>query len=419
METIISVAHQDTQLINDIIDRNYYKALQDGSKTFDIIFYNKSDNYLTEYCICHLEDNIYKIKEVTFDRIFEKFEFLINLYKRNSFKCDINLIGLDYSNKFLTFRILDLLLNNFKDNENIFTIKLNSYLNEFNDLNFQQYLNFIDLFNKININFKCNIYINPIIQNDLDRLKTFIDLKHKIILNITHENLLDTFNFIVNICKDKNYEYIFSKIDFKISSSSDWTDEDINVLLKIVEFKLIYCQKELKTTENIIKFLLELEDFDINTSLVSLKNKHAFDETNKYECEIHKHFTVRVNDLTVVVCPGLCQELMQIGEFDDNYKIKPLNISNQIVKDYAKPNVNPNCEHCTYLNICTGYCLSQSWIELGNELVPIPETCELKKSIYIRIIAYIIKIGGIQIIKDLDIPNDYKRYLLSFVEGSV
>lgn len=402
---MISVNEQDINLINDILERNYYYYYKKGNeKKISLSIYN-NNNYnnsiFTKQVIKQEENNI----------ILNNLEKILNWYNKNNFICDIYIEDEQwFFNDKLKKEILNLLL------EKLITKNINIFLN-FNISNLKnEDLDFlkekIQIFKEKNINLIINFTI------DISFLKE--ELLYKIInnYNIYNYNLI---NIITseNVQYQKNFFNSFNnnflqKIIIKEKESENWTEEKIYFYIEFINYYIDNLIKD-KGENSFINSILN------NNSFISLKDNGIIDNKNcSGHCNFYKNLHIIVNNLTISPCKKIQYEELIIGYFkieeNELSKCYPINISSLILCTHLKRNMTPQCEYCSYIGFCSGFCHGDAYYKALNPIIPIRETCMLRKAKYSFILYKILKLNYQNIILEQITNLYYKDYLYSLFE---
>lgn len=396
------VATQDKSLLEDIINRNYFNYLKnEHNKVYSLYFNQLYTNIKCKNCNCNCDRDlnyICNIKTYTNDEIFNNLKNAIDFYINNDFISNIELIPTDIEDINL-FKILDYIYDRFKENN---LAMRTIYLSDdgkfvLNDELSKRICNYIDKFKEINIFIKFTIYLD-ILDNSIDyklfyaNLLSFLssytlsDLK----IVITPENIFsikthfETINFIKTLIKyDKD-------ILITDNSSDKWDSNSIKYLTDFIDYYLnLYYKYKFK--EDGEKFIDAILDKNLKDCLyISLASNGIFKNEANIQCNIKNYLYLNCMDLSIIACPGMQQDYYKIGFIDlKTGSIKPNNIPMQVTKDYIKQVCLPNCESCIYVDVCKGFCFSESFESHGNFLIPNPENCKMKSIKFKYIINYL------------------------------
>lgn len=113
------VIKEDYQLANDVLERNYYRIFRDPKraheKGLEIILLG-SCTANCEYCYWkQYTKDLYPWEIYDEDKIVENFNLILQWYKDQDFKCDIEIFSGQWLDKPIAQRIFDSIYENFKD----------------------------------------------------------------------------------------------------------------------------------------------------------------------------------------------------------------------------------------------------------------------------------------------------------------
>ncbi|MBE6148105.1 MAG: hypothetical protein E7167_01135 [Firmicutes bacterium] len=399
---MISVKEQDILLINDILNRNYYYYYKKGNtKNISISFYNNND-YNNSIFIKEQEINN------DINKIINNFILFLNWYNNNNFICDLYIEDDNwFFNDILKEKVFTLLSENFSDskvNKIInFTFEIEKLKDQ--DLIFlEEKIKEFKLYNlDIKINF--NLEISKSTQCNIHNFLSFCKEYNLNIYNrITPENIIDQKNFFKFLIQTIPY----SQIQIIEQESELWNEENIDIYIDFINFYIDYFI-QLKQ-DNFINFLLN------ENSIISLKDKGIINNTGtcKQNCNLHKNLHIILNDLSLTMCKKIQYDDLTIGffEVENNIITKciPNNISALIVCAHSKHNMTPQCEYCFYMPLCPGFCHGDAYYKVLNPLIPIRETCQLKRAKYSFLIYKILKLNLSEKIKNEITEESYKQY---------
>ena len=390
---------QDIQLLNEILNRNYYYYFkQDNNKRRLVLQFFQNSNYDNSWII-----PTYETVKIDKKEIINNFELLLNWYKKNNFKCDIQIDDFFWLND-IDFReqIFNILYKTISD--------INLYItNSFSNLNEQDF----EYFNNQKIKFKTNnvniiytILVEDIYNNEL---LNFGNKNNSIIKVKISPNSVSTLN--------QDYLYLIKNYDennivFYEEESQEWTEEKIQLFIKFIDFYFEYQIKNYKQDQ-----LLNNIFFN-NNFIFSLSNKGTIDETNPYgKCKLYHNLNITVFNLGINFCKKFQYNDLTIGyyqiENNEITKCLPNNIPAAMVPTHTKRYILPQCEYCHYGHICNGYCHGDAYKLVMNPLIPILETCNLKKAKFTYILYKLkqLKLFNIKNIED-KVSSTYIEHLI-------
>lgn len=400
---MFSIEEQDRQLLQDILERNYYYYFKkDNTKNLSISLYN-NNNYNNSIFTKQLieNDNV---------NILNNFELFINWYLDQKFICDLFIEDCEWiTNNDFREKIFNLLFVKFKKNnknKNIYFSIENLVLKK-QDLVFLQKQ--INLFKIININliftFKFNINDNNfLIYNDII---SFCDNNnYQIKIEINPKNVskqINIFNYFI-----KNFSTFEKNLIFYEKESEEWDEIKINEYIVFINYYIDYLLNKYNKTV----FIKKIFEGEILFQILSLKDRGIFNNTNcKGNCKFYHNLHIIINDLSLTMCKKIQYEELTIGKFVvNNNKIdycEPSNISALIIPAHLKRNMTPHCEYCSYVTFCPGFCHGDSYYKTLNPLISLRETCLLRTVKYNFIFYKIIK-------EELLNENDLENMNVSF-----
>lgn len=386
------VQEQDNLLLRDIIERNYYTFFRKDeyvNKNLNISFFY--DNDYTDYKIIPNYESL-EDKNANFEQIYNNFKLFLNYYKDQGFNANINI----HDDKFFDNFELNLSLFNLIYEQEIKFKSLNFYISlyKFEDLN--------SLFNKINIlnnKFHINFVFSLLIsQISLFKNQDINNLNYKLNILIPPQMPSEELIFNQKIIDSNNFN-----INQYIEVDSDlWTIEAIEDYLKYLNY--------------LMDNLNDLNEIFFTNLPIALQDQHVLDNTNcKKNCDFQNSLNVLIADLSINLCHKFQFKDLIIGNYiynEENNKLEIVskNLPTIILGAHLKRSSTPHCETCSYVNICQGFCFMRSYLKCYNPIIPIQESCLLKKIKY-NFIFNKLKNQNFNIDNNLIISDLYKQYL--------
>lgn len=405
---MISVKEQDIKLINDILERNYYYYFKQGTmKNLSLLIYN-DNNYNNSIFTSQIIDK----KEDS--QIVDNLEKILLWYIENNFKCNIYIEDNEwFMNNELREIIFNLILTYLKDKNIDIILSLDHrYCSD----EYFIYLKQLDLLfqkNNLNLIIQFDIDILNLNDNNLQLLVNFGINYNVYIKNIiTPENVQYQENFLLAI--DKYNNNFYQKISYREQENEAWDEININQYIYFINFYIDFLLARVDENE-FFNILLN------QSSFISLKDIGIIDNTYcSGSCNLYKNLYIIVNNLTLPLCKKIQYEELIIGQFkiEDN-KIKycdPNNVSALILCTHLKRNMTPQCEYCSYIGFCTGFCHGEAYYKTLNPLIPIRETCLLRRSKYSYILYKLLQLNFDQKLLNIITNNYYKEYLIMLFE---
>lgn len=367
MNKKMTYQYQDDLLLYDILDRNYFQYFQKNSeikKFFNITFFY--DNNYTNTRIIPQYKNFEELNNEK--NILQNWEKFLKWYNVNNFYTEIHIHDDKlFNNYHFLEKILNLLIQNHIHYQNIiFNInfeKQNDILQLFNIIN-----NYKD---KLSIKCDCNILIN-----NIDKINKLIFNKINILIppGLTGQKLIEYQSYIFNSGLNIN-KYI--EID-----SDLWDEKNIKEYLIYINFLLTNNSK--------------MESF-FNTNLpIGIIDQHIIDNSNcKKDCDFQNSLNILISNLSINLCHKFQYDDQIIGFLieDESKGLKPKAEILPLImfNTHLKRSSTPHCENCAYVNVCKGFCYACSYEKSLNPIIPIRESCNLKKVKYTYIFNYLSK----------------------------
>ena len=400
----MSVQEQDKILLNDILERNYYYYYkQENSCKHISISLNNNNNYNNSIF------NKQKIKNID-EQIIDNFNIFLNWYKKNDFKCDLFIEDDEwFFNQKLKKEIFTILFNNFILNKNKrkVIIKFNNLelINE-NDLIFLEEQ--INILKEKNIDLIINFFIDINLINNkfiIEKILEFCKKNNFLIYNIINSQ---------NVILQKSfYNYLLNFIDYSKIILIEQEDEkleekNINIYIDFINTYIEYLLQLHENSNNFIEFLLH------ENSIISLKDKGIVDNSQNCQqnCNFYKNLHIIINDFSLTMCKKIQYDELIIGYFNkESEKFIPNNISALILSTHLKHNMTPQCEYCYYNALCPGFCHGDAYYKTLNPLIPIRETCLLKKAKYSFLFYKLYNLNYYELLLNNIKNNNYKEYI--------
>lgn len=371
---------QDIVLLNDIIDRNYYYYFRKNrEKNICLTFY-----YNNKFNNTNLIPG-FPVPESDPERILFHLNLFLDMYINKKFQCDIKindefwLTDLDNRDK-----IINIFISKFENSEykpNQISISCNAV----HCLNNQHewFIDLIQKFKNIGIEIKLNfetMLIDIVDIQYLFKLKDFfLQYVNQLRVRINPNN----FVYFTEI-----YEaifHVFSPILYIYEEDNvNWTDYKINEYIEFLDKYIDFIYK--KANSDAHEFLTELF-LNRNLGLISLRDNGVFDDSDsRCHCSFYRSLNVLLEDLTINLCPKFQYDDQIIGQYlyDENgiTKVDPKYLGLIAMNVHLKKSSTPHCETCPFVIFCQGFCCKESYRYCLNPIIPIRESCELKRSKY-------------------------------------
>lgn len=356
-----------SDLMNNIINNNYYDEFRKGSKSLCLTFY-----YNHKYSDVNLIPNT--PTPISDSRmILLHLDFLLDFYIKQKFKCNIKindelwLTDLKYRNKIIDIFIEKFRNSVYKPEEIIISSNVIHCLGEKKTW-------FIDLINKFNdIGIKVKLYFETMLIdivtvehlfNIKDFLLTYVN-KLKIKINPNNfvyftevfDSIYSTFNNILYLYEEDNV---------------NWTDYKIN---EYIQFLDKYIDKIYAENNNNVEFLKQLL---LNEKL----NLISLNINSKKSCPFYQSLNILLEDLSINLCPKFQYSNQTIGKYIyDNKKIIALEFKS-VLNIFLKDLNISKCNTCPFNIFCKTFCCKESFKYCLNPIVPIQASCEMKKTKY-------------------------------------
>lgn len=405
--------YQDKILINDIIDRNYYwNFIRNDSKDLCLTFFynNKFNN-----------SNLipgFPIPQTDSEKILFHLKLLLNWYVKNKFRCNIKINDeLWLSDTAVREEIINIFIDTFKDIDRDkkpakITIICNAiYIlgeksewfktvqERFNEIGIDLILNIETMLIDI-VDVRYLFEIQDFLLSHVNKLKIRINPNNFVYFTEVFEDLYNTFKDILYLYEEDNVNWT----DYKI-------DEYIEFLNKYIDF--MYKENQ----NNELLFLQSL--FNGRIDLISLKDNGTLDNSHaRCNCSFYQSLNILLEDLTINLCPKFQYDDQIIGQYiyDDTgiIEIEPKYIGLISMNVHLKKSSTPHCENCPFVIFCHGFCCKESYKYCLNPIIPLLESCEMKKSKY-AFLFYKLKhlnIFNRENLEKLEISPFYLNYIL-------
>lgn len=405
--------YQDKVLINDIIDRNYYwhfKRNRDKDLCLTFFYNNKYNN-----------SNLipgFPIPQTDIEKVLLHLELLLDWYIKNDFKCDIKINDdLWLSDLETREKIINIFIEKFKNLDNRkkpFQITIICNAIHCLEDRFKWFEDIQEQFSKIGIELNFHIEtmlidivdvrylfeIKDFILSSIDKLKIRINPNNFVYFTEVFEDLYNTFESVLYLYEEDNINWT----DYKI-------DEYIEFLNKYIDF--FYK----KSNNNSQIFLEQL--FNGKIDLISLKDNGTLDNSHaRCNCSFYQSLNILLEDLTINLCPKFQYDDQIIGQYvyDESgfIEIEPKYIGLISMNVHLKKSSTPHCENCPFVVFCHGFCCKESYKYCLNPIIPLRESCEMKRSKY-AFLFYKLKYLGIfdkEHLEQIEINPFYLDYIL-------
>lgn len=371
--------YQDTILINDIIERNYYYNFRRNlGKSLCLTFY-----YNHKFNNTNLIPD-FPVPQSNPEQILLNLNSLLNFYIDQEFLCDIKindefwLTDLEYRDK-----IIQIFLEKFTHSEHRPNkICITSNIIHCFEGNHAWFIDLIHQFRKIGIDIELNfetMLIDIVSVEHLFKIQNFLlDYVHSLKVRINPNNFVyftQIFDSLYTTFKPILYLYEEDNIN--------WTDYKID---EYIEFLNTYIDKILLESNNEIEFLRNLF-LNEKLHLISLKDNGVLNDSNsRGACPFYQSLNILLEDLTINLCPKFQYDDQIIGQYiqDDNKitKIEPKYLGLISMNIHLKKSSTPHCESCPFVVFCQGFCCKESYKYCLNPIIPLRESCEMKKAKY-------------------------------------
>lgn len=292
-------------------------------------------------------------------QIYNNWNLFLDWYHLNNFQTSIiihdNLLFSDIDFCVQIFQLLK---------EKKINQKIIFYLDLYKLDDFQIVLKNINKLNEFKIEYIFNIVYDQI-ESFLTYDFSFINYK----INLLIPPQLDG-DYLIHIQTLINNNNLNIKEYIEIDSDQ-WTEESILEYLKYINYLLLN-----------IKDINEI----FNTNLpISLNDQHILDNNDcKKNCFFQKSLNILLVDLSINLCHKFQYDDLIIGylipdQTKDIFSFKAKNLPTVILGTHLKRSSTPHCEKCSFINVCKGFCFTRSYLKCYNPIIPIEESCNLKK----------------------------------------
>lgn len=277
-------------------------------------------------------DNLLKFLEIFnkyYNELFEKIPNILKFLKEN--------------NKMI--QIINYIDNDLNIEKKLEEIQL--YINEFKKINIEFILVFID---SGNINFinKIQKFINH------NNYKIYPYLNNNNI-DIILKKYLENTELINNLILDKGF----------------WEQDNIDKYLNLLDSLITKKQNNIKVFSNAV--FSNLEKNILNLYPCSKINSN-------YNCLLNQSFTIKLNNLSILPCPGFDYPHFEAGILNYDKFILKNNVNAYYNIVEANPLFSPGCVICEYKFFCEKGCLKKQYEINGDYLIPVLSYCDLQKA---------------------------------------
>lgn len=216
------------------------------------------------------------------------------------------------------------------------------------------------------------------IQNIFNIKNFFLMYANSLKIRINPNNFayfIEIFDSLYDIFKDILYLYEEDNIN--------WTEYKIN---EYIEFLDQYIDKIYSDSNDNILFLKELFLND-KLNLISLKDNGVLNDSNsRGNCSFYQSLNILLEDLTINLCPKFQYDDQVIGQYlyEDGKitGVEPKYLGLISMNVHLKKSSTPHCETCPFVVFCKGFCCKESYKYCLNPIIPLRESCEMKRAKY-------------------------------------
>ena len=405
--SIKEVVQEDYKLANDVLERNYYRIFRDPAlchnKGLEIILLG-SCTANCEYCYWkQYTKDLYPWAVYDENKIIENFRLILQWYKANDFKCEIEIFSGQWLDKPFCQGIFDVIYEEFKDYyykpdfvcpDNMQFLKSPEAVQRFQNNkarldsvgipftiscsidgleceygrtpNDDEFYNFLIDFSK-----QYHMALHPMISSH--NAKDWIKNHKWFVENFTEEQIngMTMLEVRDGTWDDDSIEDLIRFCDYL----SDWQFERLNYdKRKMLQFILKYYPTKCSEEDNALSSYnpLTFNFMGIPTGVESPS------------CTFTKLLMIRALDLALVPCHRQSYDELIYGKFqvDDNKitGLNPHNLAYMIASTHLKRGCLPKCENCYLSEICTGFCFGASYEDFKNPYVPQQQVCRMYKA---------------------------------------
>lgn len=366
----------DIELIQDVLERNYFNFFRKGTKEIEFILNNNCNQNCKNCFSCSYDKDMYKEQNMfapTKDDKYTNLSNLINWYIKNNFSCKIIFRGcieqeddnqllqsceemcqklisnnifpeqILFETKGANIKLLESILNIFQEKffvTFIFNID-GPYCDNKNETDYKQILNFI-IDNNTMINAKINAH----------NVKQWIKNYKWWIVNLGFDNL--------------------NKLHLSEMLDDSWDFNSLQQYTRFLDFQVDIL------SENIPNFKNYIFNNKLNFTTIQIIDQKFLTNKRYYQsCAFHEGLSIDLSTLKIPACTKLNYPIFHVGEFDDNLNINPINISILIAKAHLKKSCTPHCEYCYFLNLCEKTCYGENFKVSYNPTCPIKNSCNM------------------------------------------
>ena len=405
----MNITYEDKLLANDILQRHFYDNFRNPEKYLK----KKSlEIFLTGACrancdYCYLKQNMHQLYPVDLhneDQIVHNVQLIVQWYKENAFKCNIEIFSADWIGTPLAEKIFKIFYEEFKNSEykppaivcpdnmqflkdEKLTQQVESYINLMESIG-------ICLALSASIDGKyCDTYRTTNSDDYYERLINFLK-KHSYLVHpmISAQNAKYQINNFAWMLENFGTDITYHSTMLEVRNS-DWDTNSIQDLIQFCDYLAdttfdLMGQNKLK----MLKYVFHIRDFDNDDKLfnhdshnpIRLPLNSFSTGSDVISCSFSFNLCIRAADLTIAPCHRLFYPLLHLGHFNvaDNKIVDfiPTNVSLMAGQRHMKRSCMPICEHCGLLGICIGHCLGASYEEYGNMMIPQMEVCQMLRS---------------------------------------
>lgn len=424
---------EDNEVFNTILEQEYFTEFKLGNKSIELELSglcsaNCQYCYLKKYQKDLFPKELYNEKN-----IIDNINLLLQWYIKNNFTCRISLFSGEWLTTSLMEPVFNSIYNNFKDA--------------------QEYQKPIDILIPDNMNFIHSTELTDKIQYYIDLLQSIhipiiisasIDGKYCDFGRVEQSDefyqkcfeFCDKNNFFChpmispqNIKNWKeNYLWWLTNAPQKIvenlvmleTKNENWDNDSILALLDFCNFLIE--SKLIKYNNDLLKFANSIfypKGYTIEQSKIRLYNSK---KSKGITCTMSKELSIRVADLSLILCHRLSYEELLLGKFiiEDNQITKIQANKNKVpllsIKAHFNRSCAPLCEKCIFEPICPGFCCGLAYETFNNILVPTPNMCNMYKTKYIFLIKKYNDMGIFDLIENNIFQfklEEEKHYILS------
>lgn len=430
------------QLLNDILERNYYVDFRSNMPMREIeVFLLGTCKSNCDYC--YLKKNqkaLFPNELVDFDLIIKNFEIFLNWYIENKFRCEIDIFSGEWLTTDLCEPIFDLMYEKFSQvhpqlrpkiismadnaqfiNNDVLTNKIQNYINKFkNDLN-------IDIFMSISVDGKyCDYGRKENLDEFYTKLFKFMETNnyyaHPMISSDNIKYWIQNYKWWLETAP----KYIVDELMTLEVRDKTWTHESIAELINYCDFLIDYKFEHIynKDLNKFFMYVFQLNQPCTNYSAIQLLETNMFEGRDNIHCHFSRmDLCIRISDLSLGLCHRQFYPELMIGKFhledDKIIDMDEINVALLIMKDNLKRSCLPHCETCQFVGICTGFCAGESYEHYGNSLVPSKQVCEMYIAKNSFLLYKYYKMGLLEWLNSSPLNERIKKYLISLTNTVV